>query len=96
MGRYIVKRLLYIILVFFILSFMIYMIYNMLPIDKAVQSSVFINMQLMAIMPMVISVTRHLSDSFLIFNSRRTLRDDIPLLCGLLWDHSPAPRGAFS
>ena len=35
MGKYIVKRVLYIILVFFILSFMIYMIYNMLPIDKA-------------------------------------------------------------
>lgn len=39
MGRYIVKRLLYIILVFFILSFMIYMIYNMLPIDKAAEAA---------------------------------------------------------
>lgn len=35
MGKYIVKRLLYILLVFFILSFLIYMIYNMLPVDKA-------------------------------------------------------------
>ena len=39
MGRYIVKRLLYIILVFFILSFMIYMIYHMLPIDKAAEAA---------------------------------------------------------
>ena len=39
MGKYIVKRVLYIILVFFILSFMIYMIYNMLPIDKAAEAA---------------------------------------------------------
>ena len=39
MGRYIVKRVLFIILVFFILSFMIYMIYNMLPIDKAAEAA---------------------------------------------------------
>ncbi len=39
MGKYIVKRLLYIILVFFILSFLIYMIYNMLPVDKAAEAA---------------------------------------------------------
>lgn len=35
MGKYIIKRLLYIALVFVILSFLIFMIYNMLPVDKA-------------------------------------------------------------
>ena len=35
MLKYILKRILYIIVVFFILSFLIYMIYNMLPVDKA-------------------------------------------------------------
>ena len=35
MLKYILKRLLYILVVFFILSFLIYMIYNMLPVDKA-------------------------------------------------------------
>lgn len=35
MGKYIVKRLLYILLIFMILSFLIFMIYNMLPVDKA-------------------------------------------------------------
>lgn len=39
MGKYILKRLLYIILVFFILSFLIYMIYNMLPVDKAAEAA---------------------------------------------------------
>ncbi len=39
MGKYIVKRLLYIILVFFILSFLIFMIYNMLPVDKAAEAA---------------------------------------------------------
>lgn len=39
MGKYIVKRMLYIILVFFILSFLIFMIYNMLPSDKAAESA---------------------------------------------------------
>lgn len=39
MGKYLVKRLLYIILVFFILSFLIFMIYNMLPVDKAAESA---------------------------------------------------------
>ena len=39
MGKYILKRILYIILVFFILSFMIYMIYNMLPVDKAAEAA---------------------------------------------------------
>ena len=37
MGKYIVTRLAYILVVFLILSFMIYMIYNMLPIDKAAE-----------------------------------------------------------
>ena len=37
MGKYMVKRVLYIVLVFFILSFLLYMIYNMLPIDKAAE-----------------------------------------------------------
>ena len=35
MGKYILKRLLYIALIFVILSFLIFMIYNMLPVDKA-------------------------------------------------------------
>ena len=39
MGKYIVKRITYIILVFFILSFLIFMIYNMLPVDKAAESA---------------------------------------------------------
>jgi len=39
MGKYIVKRMVYIVLVFFILSFMIFMIYNMLPSDKAAESA---------------------------------------------------------
>ena len=39
MGKYIVKRILYIVLVFFILSFLIFMIYNMLPVDKAAEAA---------------------------------------------------------
>ena len=39
MGKYIVKRLLYIVLVFFFLSFLIFMIYNMLPVDKAAEAA---------------------------------------------------------
>lgn len=39
MGKYIIKRICYIVLVFFILSFLIFMIYNMLPIDKAGQQA---------------------------------------------------------
>ena len=39
MGKYIVKRILYIVLVFFFLSFLIFMIYNMLPVDKAAESA---------------------------------------------------------
>ncbi len=35
MTKYILKRLVYILIVFVILSFLIFMIYNMLPIDKA-------------------------------------------------------------
>ena len=39
MGKYIIKRVLYIMLVFLILSFLIYMIYNMLPVDKAAEAA---------------------------------------------------------
>ena len=39
MGKYIFKRLLYIFLVFLVLSFLIFMIYNMLPVDKAAESA---------------------------------------------------------
>ena len=39
MGKYILKRIAYIVVVFFILSFLIFMIYNMLPIDKAAQAA---------------------------------------------------------
>ena len=39
MGKYIVKRIIYIIDVFFILSFLIYMIYNLLPVDKAAEAA---------------------------------------------------------
>ncbi len=39
MGKYLVKRVLYIVLVFFILSFLLFMIYNMLPFDKAAESA---------------------------------------------------------
>lgn len=39
MGKYIVKRMCYIILVFFFLSFLIFMIYNMLPSDKAAEAA---------------------------------------------------------
>ena len=35
MAKYIFKRIIYIIVVFFILSFLIFMIYNMLPVYKA-------------------------------------------------------------
>jgi len=37
MGKYMLKRILYIVLVFFILSFLLFMIYNMLPVDKAAE-----------------------------------------------------------
>ena len=37
MGKYMLKRVLYIVLVFFILSFLLFMIYNMLPVDKAAE-----------------------------------------------------------
>ena len=37
MGKYMVKRIVYIVLVFFILSFLLFMIYNMLPVDKAAE-----------------------------------------------------------
>lgn len=39
MGKYIVKRMCYIVLVFFFLSFLIFMIYNMLPSDKAAEAA---------------------------------------------------------
>lgn len=39
MGKYIVKRICYIVLVFFFLSFLIFMIYNMLPSDKAAEAA---------------------------------------------------------
>ena len=39
MGKYIVKRTLYIMVVFLILSFLLFMIYNMLPVDKAAESA---------------------------------------------------------
>ena len=39
MGKYIVKRILYIVVVFFILSFLLFMIYNMLPFDKAAEAA---------------------------------------------------------
>ncbi len=39
MGKYLVKRVLYIVLVFFILSFLLFMIYNMLPYDKAAEAA---------------------------------------------------------
>ena len=39
MGKYIVKRMLYIVLVFFLLSFLLFMIYNMLPFDKAAEAA---------------------------------------------------------
>lgn len=35
MAKYLLKRVFYIIVVFFILSFLLFLIYNMLPIDKA-------------------------------------------------------------
>ena len=35
MGKYICKRIVYIVIIFFILSFVLFMIYNMLPQDKA-------------------------------------------------------------
>ena len=39
MGKYILKRIAYILVVFLILSFLIYMIYNMLPVDKAAEAA---------------------------------------------------------
>ena len=39
MGKYILKRLLYIILVLFILSFIIFMVYDMMPNNKAAQAA---------------------------------------------------------
>ena len=39
MGKYIVKRIIYIVVVFFILSFLIFMVYNLLPVDKAAEAT---------------------------------------------------------
>ena len=39
MGKYVVKRILYIAVVFLILSLLIYLIYNMLPVDKAAEAA---------------------------------------------------------
>lgn len=39
MGKYIAKRILYILVVFLILSFLIFMVYNMLPVDKAAEQA---------------------------------------------------------
>ena len=39
MGKYIAKRIVYIVVVFFILSFLLFMIYNMLPVDKAAEAA---------------------------------------------------------
>lgn len=39
MGKYIVKRILYIVLVFFLLSFILFMIYGMVPVDKAAEAA---------------------------------------------------------
>ena len=39
MGKYIVKRMLYIFVIFMILSLMIFLIYNMLPVDKAMEKA---------------------------------------------------------
>ena len=39
MGKYIIKRTLYIMIVFLILSFLLFMIYNMLPVDKAAEAA---------------------------------------------------------
>ena len=39
MFKYILKRIAYILVVFLILSFLIYMIYNMLPVDKAAEAA---------------------------------------------------------
>lgn len=39
MLKYILKRLVYIVLVFFLLSFLLFMIYGMLPIDKAAEAA---------------------------------------------------------
>jgi len=39
MGKYIVKRLFYILVVFLILSMIMYLVYNMLPVDKAAEQA---------------------------------------------------------
>ena len=39
MGKYIAKRIVYIVLVFFLLSFLIFMIYGMVPVDKAAEAA---------------------------------------------------------
>lgn len=39
MGKYVIKRIVYIMIVFLILSFLIFMVYNMLPVDKAAEAA---------------------------------------------------------
>ncbi len=39
MGKYLLKRAVYIVLVFLLLSFLLFMIYNMLPYDKAAEAA---------------------------------------------------------
>lgn len=39
MGKYVIKRVLYIMVVFLILSFLLFMIYNLLPVDKAAEAA---------------------------------------------------------
>lgn len=39
MTKYILQRILYILIVFFVLSFLIFMIYNLLPMDKAAEKA---------------------------------------------------------
>ena len=39
MGKYIIKRISYILLAFVVLSFLLFMIYHMLPVDKAAEKA---------------------------------------------------------
>ncbi len=39
MGKYLLKRIMYIVIVFLMLSFLMFMIYNMLPYDKAAEAA---------------------------------------------------------
>ena len=35
MGKYVLKRLVYVVVVFFIVSFLMYSLYNLIPVDPA-------------------------------------------------------------